>query len=70
MIYKTTELKLIQDDSEDLVETWQFMQRRIEDVQRIGSGINSISAAFAVSGEICHSGYHWVYFLGSIFYSF
>lgn len=30
-IYKTTELYLLQDNSEDHKETWKFLERRIED---------------------------------------
>jgi len=59
-IYKTTQLKLIQDDSENFDETWEFLNRRVEDAQQIGNGFNSLGATFEISGEICYSGLHWI----------
>lgn len=61
-IYTTTELKLIQDNSEDLAETWEFMKRRVEDAQQIGNGFNSLGAMLNISGDVCYSGFHWVCF--------
>ncbi|KAF7403973.1 hypothetical protein HZH68_006767 [Vespula germanica] len=34
-IYKTTELYMLQDNSEDNEETWKFLKRRIEDVDQL-----------------------------------
>lgn len=32
MVYKATELSMIQDKSDDFKETWEFLDRRIEGV--------------------------------------
>jgi len=34
-VYKSTELSMIQDQSPDFEETWQFLDRRIQDMQRL-----------------------------------
>lgn len=34
-IYKTTELYMLQDNSEDHKQTWQFLKRRIEDASQL-----------------------------------
>ncbi|KAG8222459.1 hypothetical protein J437_LFUL002194 [Ladona fulva] len=34
-VYKSTELSLIQDSSEDYESTWRFLDRRIEDVTQL-----------------------------------
>ena len=36
-MYKSTELHLVQDESEDFQETWSFMDRRLADVAFFGS---------------------------------
>lgn len=33
-IYKSTELSMIQDRSEDFIDTWEFLDRRIEGVMK------------------------------------
>ncbi|XP_072017939.1 ubiquinone biosynthesis protein COQ9, mitochondrial-like [Amphiura filiformis] len=37
VVYKSTELHLVQDESEDFQETWSFMDRRLADVAFFGS---------------------------------
>ncbi|XP_043289966.1 glomulin-like [Venturia canescens] len=42
-IYKTTELYLLQDSSEDHMKTWEFMERRIEDAVQINRVVSVTS---------------------------
>jgi len=41
--YKTSELSLIQDRSEDFIDTFEFLQRRVENVIEADSVVNSIN---------------------------
>lgn len=42
-IYKTTELYMLQDQSEDHKHTWQFLERRIKDATQIRAILSDIS---------------------------
>ncbi len=44
--YKTSELSLVQDKSEDFIDTFQFLQRRIEDVVEADNVVNSVMNNF------------------------
>jgi ubiquinone biosynthesis protein COQ9 len=55
-VYCSTELHMTQDTSQDFVETWKFMERRLKDVKDIGTNtkqileaVNSLSAFTSVS---------------------
>ena len=39
--FQTTELFMLQDKSEDFYETWQFLDRRFEDVGVVGNTIST-----------------------------
>lgn len=41
-VYTTTELYMTQDDSEDFVETWRFLDRRLNDVAALGKATDEI----------------------------
>ena len=56
-VYKSTELAMMQDDSADFSQTWQFLDRRFEDIkdlsgilkggpEDIGKVINSLGTTF------------------------
>lgn len=39
-VYKSTELAMMQDSSvNDFKETWEFLDRRFQDIQNLGSGV-------------------------------
>ncbi|XP_076248614.1 ubiquinone biosynthesis protein COQ9, mitochondrial [Calliopsis andreniformis] len=42
-IYKTTELYMLQDNSEDHKQTWKFLERRIQDATQIHSVLTTTS---------------------------
>ncbi|KZC04979.1 Ubiquinone biosynthesis protein COQ9, mitochondrial, partial [Dufourea novaeangliae] len=42
-IYKTTELYMLQDNSEDHIHTWSFLERRIKDATQIHSILTTTS---------------------------
>lgn len=50
-IYTASELFLIQDKSEDKSETWEFVDRRIADVMRVGQLVNSNQAMVQAVGS-------------------
>ena len=35
-VYKSSELFMLQDKSEDFRDTWSFMQRRVNNVMKLG----------------------------------
>ena len=35
VVYKATEVYMVQDKSEDFHQTWQFLDRRMEDVYNV-----------------------------------
>ena len=43
-IYVATELHLLQDKSENQEATWEFLDRRIENVMTVGKMLNSNTA--------------------------
>ena len=43
MVYKSTELHLVQDDSEAFQETWLFLDRRLADVAAFGKFKTDVS---------------------------
>lgn len=40
--YATTQLYLLTDQSANKVESWNFLERRIEDIMQFGKGINDL----------------------------
>lgn len=50
-IYKTTELFMLQDESEGHKETWAFLDRRMEDVAWLGKTINQQKESVAACAE-------------------
>ena len=44
-IYKSTELYLLQDKSPDYQDTWHFLNRRISDLESVGSAIRQVRVA-------------------------
>ncbi len=43
VIYKSTELYMIQDKSDNFADTWKFLDRRFEDLRSFGSVKKSLS---------------------------
>lgn len=48
-IYKTTELYMLQDTSEDHKETWLFLERRIKDALQVNVMLSSAKPDEALS---------------------
>lgn len=44
-IYKSTELFMLQDKSEDYVDTWGFLDRRMADVITVGKAVGQVSGS-------------------------
>ena len=50
-IYKSTEIYMLQDKSEDFQDTWEFLDRRVEDVSKFGKTLRSGQQSGAVLSE-------------------
>ncbi|XP_005089814.1 ubiquinone biosynthesis protein COQ9, mitochondrial isoform X2 [Aplysia californica] len=50
-VYKTSEVFMLQDKSEDQQETWAFMDRRLEDLQTFGASKKSLEQTSEVLKE-------------------
>ena len=40
--YATTELHLLTDQSQNKEESWKFLERRIEDILKVGKGVSDL----------------------------
>lgn len=52
-VYKTTEVFMVQDKSQDYEETWQFLDRRMEDINNFGKLARSGQETGMVLSEAC-----------------
>lgn len=50
-VYASTELFMLTDKSKNFVETWGFLDRRIEDVMQIGSGVHNLKNVLCATGK-------------------
>ena len=44
-VYKSTEIFMLQDKSEDFQDTWAFLDRRVEDFGTLGKALRNVSRA-------------------------
>ena len=51
-VYKSTEIYMLQDKSENYDNTWQFLERRLQDLTTIGKVTRNVS-------KICHPKYEF-----------
>lgn len=51
-VYKSTEIYLIQDWSEDYTDTWNFLENRLEDVVRAGHLARNLQETNTVLSEV------------------
>ena len=42
-VYKSTEIFMVQDRSEDYQDTWDFLDRRVEDLGKAGKALRNVS---------------------------
>ena len=49
-VYVLTELHMIQDKSEDFKDTWEFLDRRLEEVAKFGKAIGQSKGHFSILG--------------------
>ncbi|XP_060587269.1 ubiquinone biosynthesis protein COQ9, mitochondrial-like isoform X2 [Ruditapes philippinarum] len=52
-VYKATEVFMVQDKSEDFDDTWQFLDRRMDDLKKFGNITRSGQQSGAVVTEAC-----------------
>ena len=50
-IYKSTEIYMLQDKSEDFQDTWEFLDRRVEDVSKLGKKLRGGQQSSQVLSE-------------------
>ena len=43
-VYKSTEIFMVQDKSEDFQETWEFLDRRVQDLSKVGKAMRNVSS--------------------------
>lgn len=56
-VYKSTELHLVQDDSEDFQETWLFLDRRLSDVATLGKFRSDMTKSCNTLGKIASAAF-------------
>jgi len=59
-VYKSTELCLIQDKSEDYQKTWKFLGRRLEDLGTVGKTVRSVQEGCGGLGDLAFGAMHVV----------
>ncbi|XP_022241266.1 ubiquinone biosynthesis protein COQ9, mitochondrial-like [Limulus polyphemus] len=55
-VYKATELCFLQDSSSDYVDTWEFLDRRIDDIQYFGKTVKQAQQTREILAEVAGSG--------------
>ncbi|XP_076333357.1 ubiquinone biosynthesis protein COQ9, mitochondrial isoform X2 [Tachypleus tridentatus] len=55
-VYKATELCFLQDSSSDYVDTWEFLNRRIDDIQYFGKTFKQAQQTQELLAEVTGSG--------------
>ncbi|XP_052232393.1 ubiquinone biosynthesis protein COQ9, mitochondrial-like isoform X8 [Dreissena polymorpha] len=53
VVYKTTEVFMMQDKSDDYQNTWDFLDRRMGDITRVGKLVRNGQEMTSVLGEAC-----------------
>lgn len=52
-VYKSTEVYMLQDSSEDYQDSWEFLDRRLEDLTTIGKFAKNVSTGYDVCIGTC-----------------
>ncbi|XP_063882834.1 ubiquinone biosynthesis protein COQ9, mitochondrial-like isoform X2 [Scylla paramamosain] len=55
-VYKSTELCMLQDKSEDFQDTWAFMNRRLSDVHSVGKCVQEGASFLGGAGNLVKAG--------------
>ncbi|MPC25586.1 Ubiquinone biosynthesis protein COQ9, mitochondrial [Portunus trituberculatus] len=55
-VYKSTELCMLQDKSEDFQDTWTFMNRRLSDVHSVGKCVRKGASFLGDAGNLAKAG--------------
>lgn len=59
-VYKSTELSMIQDQSPDFEDTWQFLDRRIRDIQKLHDCSKELRETGVVLEGLCRTAFNMV----------
>lgn len=59
LVYGNTELYMLQDSSEDFQKTWQFLDRRIDNLTQFGKCIRECQGISKTFSNLTFSGYHF-----------
>lgn len=57
VLYKSTEVYMIQDKSEDFIDSWNFLDRRLEDLKNAGKLLRNSQQTASVLQEACRGLY-------------
>jgi len=56
-VYCTTELYMLQDKSEEFVDTWEFLDRRLADLEELKEGSAELDKQLESSGELTQAAF-------------
>lgn len=59
LVYGNTELYMLQDSSEDFQKTWQFLDRRIDNLAEFGKCIRQCQEGSKTFSDVVYSGFHF-----------
>lgn len=59
LVYGNTELYMLQDSSDDFQKTWQFLDRRIDNLTQFGKCIRQCQERSKTFSDVLYSGFHF-----------